>query len=74
MRHNSILLESCKQGCVHGMGTFIMQCTVQYTEVVLGLIIIINPRRREGYSSRSVRLSVCLSVYDNSRTTGYEAA
>ena len=28
--------------------------------------------RSEGYSSRSV--SVCLSVYDYSRTTGYEAA
>ena len=34
--------------------------------------------RSEGYSSRSVCLSVCLfvclSVYDYSRTTGYEAA
>ena len=39
-------------------------------------IIIINPRRMrsEGYSSRSVRLCVCVSVYDYSRTTGYEAA
>ena len=37
---------------------------------------IINPRRMrsEGYSSRSVCLSVCLSVSDYSRTTGYEAA
>ena len=34
--------------------------------------------RSEGYSSRSVCLSVCpsvcLSVYDYSRTTGYEVA
>ena len=30
--------------------------------------------RSEGYSSRSVCLFVCLSVYDYSRTTGYEAA
>ena len=30
--------------------------------------------RSEGYSSRSVCLSVCLFVYDYSRTTGYEAA
>ena len=30
--------------------------------------------RSEGYISRSVCLSVCLSVYDYSRTTGYEAA
>ena len=30
--------------------------------------------RSEGYSSRSVCLSVCVSVYDYSRTTGYEAA
>ena len=30
--------------------------------------------RSEGHSSRSVCLSVCLSVYDYSRTTGYEAA
>ena len=30
--------------------------------------------RSEGYSSCSVCLSVCLSVYDYSRTTGYEAA
>ena len=30
--------------------------------------------RSERYSSRSVCLSVCLSVYDYSRTTGYEAA
>ena len=28
----------------------------------------------KGCGSRSVYLSVCLSVYDNSRTTGYEAA
>ena len=39
-------------------------------------ISIINPRRMrsEGYSSRSVCLSVCLFVSDYSRTTGYEAA
>ena len=30
--------------------------------------------RSEGYSSRSVCLSVCLFVHDYSRTTGYEAA
>ena len=30
--------------------------------------------RSEGYSSRSVCLSVCLSVSDYSRATGYEAA
>ena len=30
--------------------------------------------RSEGYSSRSVCLSVCLFVSDYSRTTGYEAA
>ena len=30
--------------------------------------------RSEGYSSWSVRLSVCLSVDDYSRTTGYEVA
>ena len=30
--------------------------------------------RSEGYSSRSVCLSVCLCVYDYSRTIGYEAA
>ena len=30
--------------------------------------------RSEGYSSRSVCVSVCLFVYDYSRTTGYEAA
>ena len=30
--------------------------------------------RSEGYSSRSVCLSVCLFVYNYSRTTGYEAA
>ena len=32
--------------------------------------------RSDGYSSRSVCLSVCLSAYDYSRTTatGYEAA
>ena len=30
--------------------------------------------RSEGYSSRSVRLSVCLFVSNYSRTTGYEAA
>ena len=32
--------------------------------------------RSEGYSSRSVSvcLSVCVFVYDYSRTTGYEAA
>ena len=30
--------------------------------------------RSEGYSSRSVCLSVCLSVDDYSRTTGYEEA
>ena len=30
--------------------------------------------RSEGYSSRSVCVSVCLSVYDYSRTAGYEAA
>ena len=30
--------------------------------------------RSEGNGSRSVCLSVCLSVYDYSRTTGYEAA
>ena len=29
--------------------------------------------RSEGYGSRSVCLSVCLSVYDYSRTTDYEA-
>ena len=30
--------------------------------------------RSEGYSSRSVCPFVCLFVYDDSRTTGYEAA
>ena len=30
--------------------------------------------RSEGYSSRFVRLCVCLCVHDYSRTTGYEAA
>ena len=30
--------------------------------------------RSEGYGSRSVCLCVCVSVYDYSRTTGYEAA
>ena len=37
---------------------------------------IINPRRMrsEGYSSRSVCLSVCLFVSNCSRTTGYVAA
>ena len=30
--------------------------------------------RSEGYSSRSVCLSVCVSVYDYARTTDYEAA
>ena len=30
--------------------------------------------RSEDYSSRSVCLSVCLSISDYSRTTGYEAA
>ena len=30
--------------------------------------------RSEGYSSRSVCVSVCLFVHDYSRTTGYEAA
>ena len=37
---------------------------------------LINPRRMrsEGYGSRSVCLSVCLSVSNYSRTTGYEAA
>ena len=30
--------------------------------------------RSQGYSSRSVCLSVCLSVSHYSRTTGYEAA
>ena len=61
MRHNSILLfsillESSKQGCVHGMGT------VQYTEVVLGLIIIINPWRACAARVTVVVLCVCLFV------------
>ena len=30
--------------------------------------------RSEGYSIQSFCVSVCLSVYDYSRTTGYEAA
>ena len=33
-----------------------------------------NHALRYGYGSRSASLSVCLSVHDYSRTTGYEAA
>ena len=44
-----------------------------------GYILLINPgahaqRGLQTYSTWSVCLFVCLSVYDYSRTTGYEAA
>ena len=42
--------------------------------VLLYLLLPSARMRSEGYSSRSVRLCVCLCVHDYSRTTGYEAA
>ena len=56
----------------------LVTCVIVYTpqkdKTLLTLGALGAHMRSKGYGSRSVCLFVCLSVYDYSRTTGYEAA
>ena len=67
--------QHSKCGEYEGIISMFSQSVLRNT-LFLAIHNIINPRRMrsEGYSSRSVCLSVCLFVYDYSSTTGYEAA